>query len=109
MSPLVQSALVSGVIGLVLWFFSNRANQRALEAARVIQNRQANTEDKKFDLSVLESSIERLTERLGQVEDDLKHEREQRKLSNAYARTLAAVLRQNQMEVPAPPPELDLP
>lgn len=82
-------------------------------AASVISKRATdrvqNTEDKKVDLSVLQASIVDLTGRLGRVENDLEHERSQRKLSNAYARTLAQVLREHQMEVPAPPPELDLP
>lgn len=109
MNPAVQSALVSGVIGLAIWYFSNRANQRALTAAGLIESRRLNTEDKKVDLSVLQASITDLTGRLGRVEEELAHERSQRKLSNAYARTLASVLRENRMAVPPPPVELDLP
>lgn len=109
MNPAVQSAIVSGLVGLAIWYFSNRANQRAIAAAGLIESRRLNTEDKKVDLSVLQASIADLTGRLGRVEDELVHERSQRKMSNAYARTLAQVLRDHQMQVPPPPVELDLP
>lgn len=109
MSPVVQSAIVSGVIGIMLWYLSNRANRRAIAAANIISTRQVDTEDKKVDLSVLQASITDLTGRLGRVENDLDHERSQRKLSNAYARTLAQVLRDNDIPVPEQPAELDLP
>lgn len=89
----------SGLAGTVAAsLISKRASDRA-----------QNTEDKKVDLSVLQASVTDLTGRLGRVEEELAHERSQRKLSNAYARTLASVLRDHQMEVPPPPPELDLP
>jgi len=40
--------------------------------------------------------------------NDLAHERGQRRMSNAYARTLAEVLRDHDMPVPEPPDGLDI-
>lgn len=46
--------------------------------------------------------------RMDRIEKALRHEQEQRRLSNAYARTLAEVLREHHMPVPPPPDGLDL-
>jgi hypothetical protein len=47
-------------------------------------------------------------ERVAGLVRDLNHEQQQRRMSNAYARTLAQVLRDHDMPVPAPPEGLDL-
>lgn len=107
--PTVRSAVVSGVVAFAIWFASDRASKRAKAATDALENRRIDNEGRVVDLSVLTQSVETLQGRLDDVEEDLKHEKEQRKLANTYARTLAQVLRDEGLTVPPPPAGLDFP
>lgn len=54
------------------------------------------------------AELDELKKKVSAIEASLRHEQEQRRLSNQYARTLADVLRQHNMPVPQPPDGLDL-
>ena len=54
------------------------------------------------------AELDELKRKVRDIETSLRHEQEQRRLSNKYARTLAQVLRDHNMPVPPPPDGLDL-
>jgi hypothetical protein len=100
--PAVASALVLGAVSLCVGLLTYRNNRAGQSATNVIENR-------KVDQSEFDSITRELRESLESVKEDLQHEKDQRRLSNGYARTLAQVLRDHDMPVPPPPDGLDLP
>lgn len=109
MNPTVQSAIVSGVAIIVIAVITQRNNRRGQDATNVLEGKRVELDGKKVDLSVLMESVEDLRRRLADVETQLGREKDQRRLSNGYARTLAQVLREHDMAVPPQPEGLELP
>lgn len=103
MNPAVQSALVTGLLGVVIIFISTRANRRSQDADNAIKG-------KAVDLSVLTESIDELKssnvdvkDRLKAVETELQTEREARVIAmnraeKAEKRALAAEARADAAE-----------
>lgn len=98
---LVIVALITGGFGYLGIRATNKANATNVAATNAIKGREV-------DLTTLKDSVADLVRRLAAVEDDLEHEKDQRRMSNAYARTLAQVLRKHGMPVPPPPADLDI-
>lgn len=87
---------------------SDRGTERGQNATTAIENRKLDQNGKTVDLTVLMESMEALRKRVDDLEGELSHEKEQRRLSNAFARTLARVIREEGIAVPPQPAGLDL-
>lgn len=111
MAPWLQGVLTSLIIGVPSTLLGVLAYRQSRAAARdtvVLETRRQTAAESAADLTVFKDSIVELTGRVKRVEDDLDHEKVQRRLSNLFARTLVKVLRDNHLDVPALPEGLDL-
>ena len=107
---------IGTVLGVLLAYFKRKPGEERREDQTVAEG-QLNLAQGSIALvtATLNDQFARLAIRQAAVEaqvlalqEALAHEREQRRMSNGYARTLAQVLRQNNIVVPMPPPDLDM-
>ncbi len=108
MSPVFATVAGSVVVALITGLFVWLGRQADAKATREVAAAQRRLEERKVDVQVFRDSLTELRNRLDEVDEALRHERDQRRMSNGYARTLADVLRNNGMPVPPPPDGLDL-
>ncbi|WP_134739989.1 hypothetical protein [Nocardioides sp. 503] len=78
MNPAVQSAIVSSVVGLLIWYGTNRANRRSQAATNALESRKVDQGDKSVNLSVLKESLDALQGRVDGLVIDLNDEKRAR-------------------------------
>lgn len=96
------------ITALAVAKLTDKGSQRGQETSAALENRRIDIDGKSVNLTVLTESIDALRHRLDDVEKELTHEKEQRRLSNGFARTLARILREEGIAVPPQPAGLDL-
>lgn len=85
MNPALQSAIATGIVGIILLVLNQRANRRSEAATNALAARKVDNDGKAVDLSILTESIDELKEgrkddraRMTALEDLLEAEREAR-------------------------------